>query len=156
MNHNFHTMTRSKKNIDLSEEDMNKIKEFIDVSKEVLEEQNIQTIILFGSKSTGTDDIWSDYDFYIVAKKEFGWNEKFEIYQKLEFSVDIIFRIPSQVKEGIETFCSVYIYALTFGTVVYGEKFFKEKRRILELINKKKMILRPELGKGVIEYGSKA
>jgi len=116
---------------------------------------NIQSIILFGSKSTGTDDIWSDYDFYIVTKREFGWNEKFEIYKKLDFSVDVIFRTLSQVKEGIDSFCSIDIYALKFGRVVYGEELYEEKERISELIDKKKMVLRPELGKGVIEYGYK-
>lgn len=142
--------------IDPKEREMKKTRKFIDVSKEVLGEETIQAIILFGSKSTGTDDIWSDYDFYIVAKKEFGWNEKFEIYKKLDFSVDIIFRTLSQIKEGIDSLYSIDIYALIFGRVVYGEELYEEKERISELINKKKMILRPELGKGVIEYGTKA
>jgi predicted nucleotidyltransferase len=155
MNHNVHTVWNEKRDIDLKKREMDKIRKFIDVSKEVLGE-TIQAIILFGSKSMGTDDIWSDYDFYIIAKKEFGWNEKFEIYKKLDFSVDIIFRTLSQVKEGIDSFCSIDIYALTFGRVVYGEELYEEKERISELINNKKIILRPELGKGVIEYGAKA
>lgn len=155
MNHNVHTVWNEKQDIDLKKRETDKIRKFIDISKEVLGEP-IQAIILFGSKSIGTDDIWSDYDFYIVAKKEFGWNEKFEIYKKLDFSVDIIFRTLSQVKEGIDSFCSIDIYAITFGRVVYGEELYEEKERISELINKKKIILRPELGKGVIEYGATA
>ena len=155
MNHKVHTIWNEKRDIDLKEREMDKIRKFIDVSKEVLGEP-IQTIILFGSKSIGADDIWSDYDFYIVAKKEFGWNEKFKIYKKLNFNIDIIFRTPSQVKEGIDSFCSIDIYALTFGRVVYGEELYEEKKRISELINKKKIILRPDLGKGVIKYGEKA
>lgn len=159
MNHNSHTEFWNKgktRSLNIKEKEMNKIRKFVNVSKEVLGEETIHAIILFGSKSTGTDDVWSDYDFYIVVKKEFGWNEKFDIYKKLDFSVDIIFRTLSQVKEGIDSFCSIDIYALTFGRVVYGEELHKEKERISELIDKKKMILRPELGKGVIEYGAKA
>ncbi|MBU7028206.1 MAG: hypothetical protein HXS48_14835, partial [Theionarchaea archaeon] len=72
-----------------------------------------------------------------------------------DFSVDVIFRTLSQVKEGIDSFCSIDIYALKFGRVVYGEELYEEKERISELIDKKKMVLRPELGKGVIEYGYK-
>lgn len=159
MNHNSSTEFWSKgktRSLNLVEKEMDKIRKFVNVSKEVLGEETIHTIILFGSKSTGTDDVWSDFDFYIISKKEFGWNEKFEIYKKLDFNVDIIFRALSEVKEGIDSFYSLDIYALTFGRVVYGEELHEEKEKISKLIDKKKMVLRPELGKGVIEYGAKA
>ncbi len=134
---------------------MDNVKEFIKVSKKVLGEENIQTIILFGSQSMDMGDKWSDYDFYIVTRKEFGWNEKFEIYKRLDFAVDIIFRTNVEMNEGIALLCSIDIYALYVGIVVYGEELGKEKEKVANLLEERKIILRPELGKGVIEYGTK-
>jgi len=134
---------------------MDNIKEFAKVSKEILGEENIRTIILFGSKSMGTDDKWSDYDFYVLTRKKFGWDKKFEIYKKLDFPLNIIFRTNFEMNEGIDLLCSIDIYALYFGIVVYGEELDREKEKVVKLIEKGEIILRPELGKGVIEYGTK-
>lgn len=134
---------------------MDNVKEFIKISKEVLGEENIQTIILFGSQSIDMGDKWSDYDFYVVTRKEFGWKEKFEIYKRLDFAVDIIFRTNVEMNEGIDLLCSIDIYALYFGIVIYGEELGKEKEKVANLLEERKIILRPELGKGVIEYGTK-
>ena len=151
MSYDVHTRSSSRK-----AEKENRIKEFIRVSKEVLGEGNISTIILFGSKATGADTSWSDYDFYIVTREEFGWSEKFKIYEKLQFNVDIILRTYSEMKEGINSFSSLDIYALYFGEIIYGERLDTEKNEISELLSRGEIILRPELGKGVIEYGTKA
>ncbi len=133
----------------------NRVDEFTNVSKEVLGEENIQSIVLFGSSATGTDTLWSDYDFYIVTRKEFGWDEKFEIYQKLDFDVDIVFRTYPEMKGGILSFSSIDVYALYYGEIVYGEELDAEKKEVLELLRRREIILRPELGKGVIEYGTR-
>ncbi len=156
MNHDSAGLLSEQKNPLWNSEQLDRIKEFIRVSKEILGEENIQTIILFGSKSTGTDDIWSDYDFYVVTRKKFGWDEKFEIYKRLDFPSDIILRTHPEMEEGIYLFSSVDIYALYFGRVIYGEELNKERERILDALGKGEIILRPELGKGVIEYGTKA
>ena len=133
---------------------MDNIKEFVRVSRKILGEENIRTIILFGSKSMGTDDEWSDYDFYVLTRKKFGWDEKFEIYRKFDFPLNIVFRTNSEMNEGIDLLCSIDIYALCFGTVVYGEELDREKENVIKMIEKGEIILRPELGKGVMEYGT--
>ncbi len=134
---------------------MDNIREFAKVSKEILGEENIRTIILFGSKSMGTGDKWSDYDFYVLTRKKFGWDEKFEIYKKLDFHLNIIFRTNFEMNEGIDLLYSIDIYALYFGIIVYGEELDREKEKVVKLIEEGEIILRPELGKGVIEYGTK-
>lgn len=131
------------------------IEKFINISKEVLGD-NILTILLFGSQSMNTNDEWSDYDFYVVTIKKFGWNEKFTIYEKIDFPSDIVFRTRTEVIEGINLLCPLDIYAITFGKVVYGEDLEEERRKVAELLENGIVILRPELGKGVIEYGAKA
>jgi predicted nucleotidyltransferase len=132
------------------------IEKFVNISKEVLGEDNILEILLFGSQSMKTDDEWSDYDFYVVTRKKFGWNEKFEIYEKIDFPSDIVFRTRPEVNEGINMLCPLDIYAITFGRIIYGEDLEEEKKKVTELLENKIVILRPELGKGVIEYGAKA
>lgn len=104
MNHSSSGYSSGRENPFPKAEQMDRIEEFVHVAKDVLGEGNIQTIILFGSKSTETDDIWSDYDFYVVTREEFGWDEKFEIYKRLEFPVDIILRTHSEMEEGIRFF----------------------------------------------------
>lgn len=151
MSYNVH-----KKNSSRKAEKKNRIKEFIRVSREVLGEENISTIILFGSKATGVDSTWSDYDFYVVTRREVGWNEKFKIYEKLQFNVDIILRTYSEMKKGISSFNSLDIYALYFGEIIFGERLDTDKNEIDKSLNRGEIILRPELGKGVIEYGKKA
>lgn len=151
MSYNVH-----KKNSSRKAEKKNRIKEFIRVSREVLGEENISTIILFGSKATGVDSTWSDYDFYVVTRREVGWNEKFKIYEKLQFNVDIILRTYSEMKKGISSFNSLDIYALCFGEIIFGERLDTDKNEIDKSLNRGEIILRPELGKGVIEYGKKA
>ena len=144
-----------KENLFSKQKQMDKIEKFVKVSKDILGEENIQTIILFGSKSTGTDDVWSDYDFHVVTGKEFGWDEKFEIYRRLDFTVDIILRTYSEMEEGIRSFSSIDIYALYFGKIVYGKELNAQKERIVNLLERGEIVLRPELGKGVIEYGAR-
>ena len=151
MSCNMHTGNPSKK-----AEKENRIKEFIRVSLEVLGEENISSIILFGSKATGEDSTWSDYDFYVITRKEFRWSEKFKIYEKLPFNVDIILRTHSEMKGGINSFNSLDIYALYHGEIIFGERLDIEKNEIDKLLSRGEIILRPELGKGVIEYGTKA
>ena len=136
--------------------EVSEIEKFISISKEVLGEDNILAILLFGSQSTKTDDEWSDYDFYVVTRKKFGWKEKFKIYEKIDFPSDIIFSTRSEVIERINMLCPLDIYAITFGKVVYGVDLEEERKKVTELLENRIVILRPELGKGVIEYGAKA
>ena len=150
MSYNMRTKNPSRK-----KEKENRIKEFIRVSIEVLGEGNISTIILFCSKATGEDSTWSDYDFYVITRKECGWNRKFKIYEKLPFNVDIVLRTYSEMKEGINSFNSPDIYALYYGEIIFGERVDNEKNEIDKLLSRGEIILRPELGKGVIEYGTR-
>ncbi len=73
----------------------------------------------------------------------------------MDFPVDIILRTHLEMEEGIRSFSSVDIYALYFGKIIYGEELNTEKERIIGLLEREEIVLRPELGKGVIEYGTK-
>lgn len=53
---------------------------------------NLKDLILFGSRATGQNTPWSDYDFLIVVKQKIDWKTEKEI-SDLFYEIDLKYKI---------------------------------------------------------------
>ncbi|MFQ6050635.1 MAG: nucleotidyltransferase domain-containing protein [Candidatus Hydrothermarchaeota archaeon] len=130
------------------------IKKFVEVALKIIGEENILSIILFGSRARGDYDKWSDYDFFLITNERMPEELEFKILYELDFPANIISRTPFEIKKAIELLNSLEIYAIFDGNVIYGKDIEEYKNLIKEMIKEKKIKMRSELGKGVLELGT--
>ncbi len=134
-----------------------KVRKFIDICKGVLGD-NLRSIILFGSVARNRYSKWSDLDFCIVVGKRYDGKEEFNLKLRIRelfgAHTDLVFRGEKEIPDLLRINSSVDLDIINEGVTVHGEDIISKYGDLFdEVIRINHLIHKPELGKGVWEYG---
>ncbi|MBU0459464.1 MAG: nucleotidyltransferase domain-containing protein [Nanoarchaeota archaeon] len=129
------------------------IDEFVDLCKKELG-KNLISVILFGSYAEGKQTKMSDFDFYVVVKRN-DEKKKKEIINKFKWDCDLIMRTKGNINYYLENLNALDMEVISKGKKVYGKNLITEHKPLLNKIKKKyNLISEEKLGKGVWKIGT--
>ena len=125
---------------------------FVSLCQEIFEE-NLISIILFGSVARGKSTTQSDFDLCVVVKR-LDEIAKFKLSSRFPRSCDILLRTKNDFIRNLDNLSAVDLEMFNEGIVVYGADVLEENWSKFEQVKRQYgLIHQPNFGKGVWEIG---
>ena len=86
--------------------------------------------MLFGSVARGTSHDLSDFDFYIVTKKN-QEKDRYKLMMKFNKNCDIILRCEKDLEKYLYNLSALDVEVFSEGIVIYGKGVLTEKKKVL-------------------------
>lgn len=132
---------------------LHKIKEFVELCKKEFG-RNLVSIVLFGSWAKGKQHEFSDFDFYVVVKKE-DEATRWRIMKEFSSNCDIVMRAEDDLEYYLRNLNALDLNVISTGKNIYGKDVIKRYGNLLKGVKKEyNLINREQLGKGVWEIGA--